>query len=192
MPKPSPMPDSRSHETPGAKAPVQATGHAAHSPKVASVISSGPRKLIRPSLPAKTGESSRKRRPVLTAQEVRANAGLAILQDPSHAEMFYLKKQARDQTPMVFVLEDGERIEGYIEWYDRHAIKVRNGARTLIYKSSIKYLYKAVENSGVAAWRPKKRGLETERLSATPRSAGGFEQPVPDGPSKSLFLRQGT
>ena len=48
---------------------------------------------------------------------------------------------------MVFVLEQGEQIEGQIEWYDRDAIKVRHGAtRTLIYKSSIKYLYKAGES----------------------------------------------
>jgi sRNA-binding regulator protein Hfq len=47
---------------------------------------------------------------------------------------------------MIFLLEDGERIEGTIEWYDRNAIKVRQGnVRTLIYKSSIKYLYKATE-----------------------------------------------
>ena len=26
---------------------------------------------------------------------------------------------------MVFVLDDGEKIEGCIEWYDRNAIKVR-------------------------------------------------------------------
>ncbi len=157
MPKPSPMPASRSHEPPGAKAVVHGTGQAAHSSKVASVVPSGPRKLIRPSLPVKTGEHGRSvRHPVLTAQEVRGRTGFAsLIHDPSHAEMFYLKKQARDQTPMVFVLEDGERIEGYIEWYDRYAIKVRNGTRTLIYKSSIKYLYKAVENSGIAAWRSR-------------------------------------
>jgi sRNA-binding regulator protein Hfq len=94
------------------------------------------------------------RRAVLTAQEIRKNTPSAGLHhDPSHAEMFYLKKQVQDQTPMVFVLEDGERIEGYIEWYDRDAIKVRNSARTLIYKSSIKYLYKATENPGSIAWR---------------------------------------
>ena len=55
------------------------------------------------------------------------------------------RKQAQTQTLMVFVLEDGEQVEGYIEWYDRNAIKVRNHSRTLIYKSSIKYLYKAQE-----------------------------------------------
>jgi len=48
---------------------------------------------------------------------------------------------------MIFLLEDGERIEGTIEWYDRNAIKVcqHSSARTLIYKSVIKYLYKATE-----------------------------------------------
>lgn len=68
--------------------------------------------------------------------------------DESHAEAFYFQKQMQTQTPMVFVLEDGERIEGCIEWYDRNAIKVRHSSRTLIYKSSIKYLYKANESQG--------------------------------------------
>ena len=41
---------------------------------------------------------------------------------------------------MVFVLEDGERIEGAIKWYDRHAIKVRRRVvRSLIYKAGIKF-----------------------------------------------------
>ena len=48
---------------------------------------------------------------------------------------------------MCFVLDDGEKIEGVIEWYDRNAIKVRHSSRTLIYKSSIKYIYKAGEVS---------------------------------------------
>lgn len=48
---------------------------------------------------------------------------------------------------MLFVLEDGEHIEGVIEWYDINSIKIRNGSRILIYKSSIKYMCKAGENS---------------------------------------------
>lgn len=58
------------------------------------------------------------------------------------AELFYLQKQIQSQTPMVIVLEDGEHIEGTIEWYDRQSLKVRGRARTLVYKSSIKYMYK--------------------------------------------------
>ena len=52
---------------------------------------------------------------------------------------------------MIFLLEDGEQIEGTIEWYDRDAIKVRQhgSERMLIYKSVIKYLYKATETEHV-------------------------------------------
>ena len=46
---------------------------------------------------------------------------------------------------MVIVLEDGELVEGQIEWYDRHALKVRGRTRTLVYKSAIKYMYKLGE-----------------------------------------------
>ena len=61
------------------------------------------------------------------------------------AELFYLQKQIQSQTPMVIVMEDGELVEGQIEWYDRHALKVRGRAKTLIYKSAIKYMYKLGE-----------------------------------------------
>ena len=62
------------------------------------------------------------------------------------AELFYLQKQIQSQTPMVIVLEDGEHIEGCIEWYDRHSLKVRGRYRMLVYKSSIKFMYKQGEN----------------------------------------------
>jgi sRNA-binding regulator protein Hfq len=58
------------------------------------------------------------------------------------AELFYLQKQIQAQTPMVVILEDGEQIEGCIEWYDRNALKLRGRQKTLIYKSAIKYMYK--------------------------------------------------
>jgi sRNA-binding regulator protein Hfq len=65
-------------------------------------------------------------------------------QEPAqrNAELFYLQKQIQSQTPMVLVLEDGEQIEGCIEWYDRNALKVRGRQKTLVYKSAIKYMYK--------------------------------------------------
>ena len=63
-----------------------------------------------------------------------------------HAELFYLQKQIQSQTPMVIVLEDGERVDGCIEWYDRNSLKVRGRAKTLIYKSAIKYMYKLGDN----------------------------------------------
>jgi RNA chaperone Hfq len=61
------------------------------------------------------------------------------------AELFYLQKQIQSQTPMVIVLEDGEQLEGCIEWYDRNSLKVRGRNKTLIYKSAIKYMYKLGE-----------------------------------------------
>lgn len=65
-------------------------------------------------------------------------------QDPpqQQAELFYLQKQIQAQTPMVIVLEDGEQVEGCIEWYDRSALKLRGRQKTLVYKSAIKYMYK--------------------------------------------------
>jgi sRNA-binding regulator protein Hfq len=61
------------------------------------------------------------------------------------AELFYLQKQIQLQTQMVFILEDGARVHGIVEWYDRNSIKVRGKSRMLVYKSAIKYLYKAGE-----------------------------------------------
>ena len=71
-----------------------------------------------------------------------------IEEDSAHrqAELFYLQKQIQAQTPMVIVLEDGEKLEGHIEWYDRGVLKVRGRAKTLIYKSAIKYMYKLAES----------------------------------------------
>lgn len=61
------------------------------------------------------------------------------------AELFYLQKQIQSQTPMVLVLEDGEQVEGCIEWYDRHTLKVRGRSKILVFKSAIKYMYKQGE-----------------------------------------------
>lgn len=63
----------------------------------------------------------------------------------SSTEAFYFQKQIQTQTLMVIVLEDGQQLEGCIEWYDSNSIKVRGASRTLVYKSAIKYLYKAGE-----------------------------------------------
>lgn len=118
-----------------------------HPIEPAIVPAADPRKLIRPTLPARAlgGKKFFRRNelPVLAHHEAMAEAHNG--RESTHAEAFYFQKQAQTQTPMVFILEDGERIEGYIEWYDRNAIKVRNHSRTLIYKSGIKYLFKANE-----------------------------------------------
>jgi host factor-I protein len=68
--------------------------------------------------------------------------------EQTNAENFYYQKQMQTKTPMVVVLRDGEEVHGYIEWYDKHCIKLnRNGAANLmIYKPAIKYMFKEGEN----------------------------------------------
>ena len=111
---------------------------------IPSLPPSGPRKLVRPVLPLEVRNRRsyvRRETPLLLHQQAAVANGRAAC---SPAEPFYLQKQMHSQTRMVFMLEDGDRIEGAIEWYDTDAIKVRNGnTRILIYKTSIKYLYKA-------------------------------------------------
>jgi RNA chaperone Hfq len=66
--------------------------------------------------------------------------------ESSHAEAFYFQKQMQQQTEMLVVLEDGEELRGVIQWYDKCVVKLRVGRnRVMIYKSGIKYLYKASE-----------------------------------------------
>ena len=51
------------------------------------------------------------------------------------------------QTPMIVVLDDGEKLEGHIEWYDRNCLKVHRvrGPNVLVFKHCIRYLHKADE-----------------------------------------------
>jgi sRNA-binding regulator protein Hfq len=67
--------------------------------------------------------------------------------EQTNAENFYFQKQMQSKTPMVIVMLDDEEVHGIIEWYDRACIKVnRTGAPNLmIYKPSIKYMYKEAE-----------------------------------------------
>ena len=71
----------------------------------------------------------------------------AVPPDQTNAENFYYMKQMQSKTAMVIVLSDGEEVHGTIEWYDKTCIKVnRTGSPNLmIYKPSIKYLYKEGE-----------------------------------------------
>ena len=63
----------------------------------------------------------------------------------TNAEVYYYKKQIDSHTLMVIVLQDGEEIQGTIEWYDREALKVnrKNAPNILLLKHNIKYMYKA-------------------------------------------------
>jgi sRNA-binding regulator protein Hfq len=110
-----------------------------------------PRKLVRPTLPANmVGIATAPRRlrgsAPLARHEGHANGARKHIAAASHAEALYYQKQMQTQTPLVFVLEDGEQIEGIVEWFDRDSVKIRNATRTLIFKRRIKYLYKAKED----------------------------------------------
>jgi sRNA-binding regulator protein Hfq len=63
----------------------------------------------------------------------------------TNAEVFYYKKQIETHTPMIIVLQDGEEIEGTIEWYDRSALKVnrKSAPNIMLLKHNIKYMFKA-------------------------------------------------
>lgn len=119
------------------------------------------RKLIRPTLPVRTDAPR-----VVDASGTAAAAAPARERDPeqkrerrpgprtsfaggeqTHAENFYFQKQMQGQTPMTFVLKNGETVQGIIEWYDTRCIKVIRPGRgsMLIYKSSVRYLHKTAE-----------------------------------------------
>ena len=118
----------------------------------------GNRKLIRPSLTdinkEPSGPGPNRDRDSGRGDSGRDSGGRRearkrpVPSESTNAESFYYVKQMQAKTPMVIVLTDGEILHGVIEWYDRTCIKVhRTGEpNLLLYKSSIKYLYK--ENEG--------------------------------------------
>lgn len=115
----------------------------------ASLPITGPRKLVRPPLSARSYRSqafSAHQEPAILAHQGMHATNAS--HESSNAEAFYFQKQVQAQTRMVILLEDGEQITGCIEWYDRNAIKVKNSSRVLIYKAAIKYIYKAAEKQG--------------------------------------------
>ena len=81
----------------------------------------------------------------------------------THAEIYYYKKQIDAHTPMVLVLQDGEEIEGTIEWYDRGALKInrRSAPNLLVLKRNIKYIFKAEERLPQGA-RPEREDARVE------------------------------
>jgi len=99
-------------------------------------------------------ESSNRRliRPALAEVKERAAGRSANPQtkkqappDVTNAENFYYVKQMQSKTPLVVVMHDGEELHGTLEWYDKGCIKLTrdDGPNLLIYKSAIKYIYKA-------------------------------------------------
>jgi sRNA-binding regulator protein Hfq len=107
------------------------------------------RKLIRPLLNHNNERNHRAEPPLERRDRVNGpGARKSAPPEQTNAENFYYQKQMQGHTPMVVVLRDGEEIHGIIEWYDKNCIKlVRNGQPNLmVYKPSIKYMYKESEN----------------------------------------------
>ncbi len=100
----------------------------------------GNRKLIRPNL-----SDLSERYPTRTFQQRKQAPA-----EQTNAESYYYLKQMAAKTPMVVVLNDGEKINGWIEWYDKSCLKVNRegGPNLLVPKASIKYMYKAAEAAG--------------------------------------------
>jgi sRNA-binding regulator protein Hfq len=101
------------------------------------------RRLIRPSLvEVKEQMIPPNRRTTVPNQALKSKK--IVPPEQTNAENFYYLKQMQSKTPMVFVLLDGETLEGVIEWYDKGCLKInREGEpNLLIFKPSIKYMYK--------------------------------------------------
>ena len=104
------------------------------------------RKLIRPSLSDMMerypSRSSGRRKQVPAEQ--------------TNAENFYYLKQMQAKTPMVVVLTDGSELTGWIEWYDKNCIKLNrsDAPNLLLYKHSIKFMFKEEERKGGRRRRP--------------------------------------
>lgn len=77
--------------------------------------------------------------------QVTAAAKKSTPPEQTSAEQFYYQKQMQGKTHMIVMLNDGEQLEGVIEWYDRECLKLnRIGApNLLLFKRCIKYMYKA-------------------------------------------------
>lgn len=89
-----------------------------------------------------------KRRPEGRPPEKRpqseAKPKRSVPPDQTNAENFYYVKQMQNRTPIAVVLRDGEELRGYIEWYDRHSIKLNRSGEpnVMVYKANIKYIFK--------------------------------------------------
>ena len=124
-----------------------------------------PRKLIRPSL-------SDVRRDPSAQRGVRKGAPA----DQTNAESFYYLKQMQARTPIVVRLVDGEELRGWIEWYDKDALKLNreNAPNLLLQKRAIKYLYKEEEERQF-----RRRKVRTERGAPDEDKGGSVPPAVP-------------
>jgi len=114
------------------------------------------RKLIRPDL----GDVRKNEGP-------RAVRRKASPPEQTNAEEFYYLKQMQARTPMVLRLVNGEELRGWVEWYDKGAIKFHrhDAPNLLIPKTSILFMFKEEE----LRRQPRKRPVAGVPGQAGPR-----------------------
>jgi len=120
------------------------------------------RKLIRPEINDKRGGEPR----AVTRRKQSPP-------EQTNAEEFYYLKQMAARTPMVVVLTNGEELRGWIEWYDKGALKLNRhaGPNLLIPKHNIRYLFKEEE---------LKRGRRKSGAEEGAGSVPGKRGPIPE------------
>jgi host factor-I protein len=126
------------------------------------------RKLIRPDI----GDARRSEGP----RGVRRKTSPP---EQTNAEEFYYLKQMQARTPMVLRLVNGEEMRGWVEWYDKGAIKFHrhDEPNLLIPKSAILYLFKEEE----LRRRPQKKTSGGVPGQAGPRPVESEEDDANDG-----------
>ena len=106
------------------------------------------RKLIRPDVPKELPSRSRRKQSP---------------PEQTNAEEFYYLKQMQARTPMVVVLDSGEELRGWIEWYDKDTIKLNRHREPnlMLFKQNIRYMFKEEELK-----RQRKRQRKTASASS--------------------------
>jgi RNA chaperone Hfq len=101
------------------------------------------RKLVRPAL----ADVSERTLPSASTLRPGVVARKQAPPEQTNAENYYFVKQMQAKTPMVVVLTDGTELRGWIEWYDKDCIKLNrhDGPNLMIYKHSIRYMFKEEE-----------------------------------------------
>ncbi|HSM14296.1 MAG TPA: hypothetical protein VLA66_09525 [Thermoanaerobaculia bacterium] len=129
------------------------------------------RKLIRPDV----GDARKTEAP----RGVRRKASPP---EQTNAEEFYYLKQMQARTPMVLRLVNGDELRGWIEWYDKAAIKFHrhDAPNLLIPKSSILFLFKEEE----LRRQPRKKTAQGVPGQAGPRPVDPDDETPPNDASE--------
>ena len=121
------------------------------------------RKLIRPDLTDMKKDGGRSVRRKQTPPE------------QTNAEEFYYLKQMAAKTPMVLVLIDDSELRGWIEWYDKDALKLNrhHEPNLLILKHNIRYMFKEEE---LKRFRKRERAAARRSSSKEEKSSSKEEK----------------